>query len=371
MARPVVLHVAESIGAGVGTFLRLLTSEAALGTKFEHVIFCGKREMPEDVQSSFRNASIGIWEHSSRQIAPVKDILAFLELRRFITSLKPDILHLHSAKAGLLGRVAARTLGFQDRTLYTPHGVAFANPAQRRSVTLAYREFEKLGARFGGEIVACSPSEAHVLARAGIRSTTIENGIPVLSAAPDAVGAPSGGRSDRAKAFTLITVGRIVAQKNPERFNAIAERFRAKDPFKFVWIGDGPLRQLLKAPNIEVTGWIDHSALDPWFAKADAYLSTADYEGLPYAVLEAMRARLPLLLTDVVGNRDLVRGENGLLFEDIATATDWMWELHRDRKRLASMANESFAVLRVDFNLERTAKAYAELYETLLCGSAG
>ena len=75
---------------------------------------------------------------------------------------------------------------------------------------------------------------------------------------------------------------------------------------QFIWCGDGELRAELTSPNIKCTGWMERKELEIYLANADIYLSTSLWEGMPLSVLEAMSIGLPVVLSDCVGNRDLV-----------------------------------------------------------------
>src|SRR5690606_3136505 len=101
----------------------------------------------------------------------------------------------------------------------------------------------------------------------------------------------------------------------PALFNEIAAYFSEIPEVNFVWIGDGKLRNELRSPNIRVTGWLNATEAHDIVKSAQVYLSTSRYEGLSFAVLEALAMRKPVLLSNCTGNVDLVRtGVNGDLF---------------------------------------------------------
>ncbi len=115
---------------------------------------------------------------------------------------------------------------------------------------------------------------------------------------------------------------RVVEQKDPVTFMKIAKRIVEQESrAEFIYIGNGEMEQEIKAwiknehleKKIHMLGFRnDASVLVSMF---DIYLSSALYEGLPYSVIEAMRARVPIIATDVVGNNELViDGVNGMLF---------------------------------------------------------
>ena len=115
--------------------------------------------------------------------------------------------------------------------------------------------------------------------------------------------------------FTVFTLGRICYQKNPTLFNQIAE---ALPEIQFVWIGDGELRDELKSKNIKITGWADRRTAIHYAVNADVFLLTSRWEGLPISLLEAMYMSKLCVVSDVIGNRDVIHnGENGFVCKDL------------------------------------------------------
>ena len=134
--------------------------------------------------------------------------------------------------------------------------------------------------------------------------------------------------------FTVFTLGRICYQKNPEMFNQVAE---AMPDVKFLWIGDGELRDKLKSKNIEITGWVDRkTALEKSMA-ADVFVLTSLWEGLPISLLEAMYMKKPCVVSDVIGNRDVIQsGENGFVCDGVDEFVEAVRSIRRD------MSSQSF-----------------------------
>jgi glycosyltransferase involved in cell wall biosynthesis len=106
----------------------------------------------------------------------------------------------------------------------------------------------------------------------------------------------------------VVTLGRISAQKGPELFAEVASRVPL-DVASFVWVGGGTPESesvLRTLPNVTVTGWLSREAALERLVDADVYLQTSHWEGMPLSVIEAMAAGLPAVVTDIVGNRDVV-----------------------------------------------------------------
>lgn len=352
-----IFHVVESFAGGVLDFLRLLVGGL---TEYRHTIVYGRRLFtPERPETLFpAGVEFVFWPYAQREINPFRDAQAALWLFNYLRAHRAevDVLHLHSSKAGMLGRLVGRTLGFR-RVIYTPHGVSML----RRDVSLVKRllfgVMEFGGALAGGRVVACSRSECRVLRRWGVRSQYIFTGMPL----PEGDFAPP---SQNGK-VRLGTVGRVSAPKAPFLFNALAERFLADERVKFVWIGDGELRSQLRSPNIEVTGWLDADAVREALSTLDVYISTSLWEGFPLGVLQAMTLGKPLLLRACVGNEDAVeRGQNGYLFHSLDEAVAHLKSLVESPALRAQFGLASRRLIESRFSYDGMLQAYRHLYGT-------
>jgi glycosyltransferase involved in cell wall biosynthesis len=271
------------------------------------------------------------------------------------------VVHLHSSKAGFLGRLACRILEFKP-VIYTPHCASFLRtdigPGKRR----IYRFLEGLGGLFGGRVVGCGPSEGELYRKLGKNTAFVSNGVD-----------PGKGSSHRPGQRTLISFAGIASlQKDPALFNAIAalcaEEAR-KRGFSFCWIGGGPLEGELDRNLLSLTGWKDPGELEELLEKTAVYLSCSAWEGLPYGVLEGMKASCPLLLRNVPGNRDLVvPGENGWLFDSPEEGAGRLASMLEDRAGLAAMGKRSREILEKGFTLTQMGEGYRRVYAQAAAG---
>ena len=303
-----IVHVVECFAGGVFSFLSNLTNEL---DKEEYIVIYGtnRDNTPSNFRGKFpQNTKFIPWENAGRSLNPVKDIKALWELYTILKKIDGiDIIHLHSSKAGFLGRIVSFLLGKSKKTIYTPHAISFlrldVSPKKRK----IFIGMEKFASFFGGKIVACSQSEKEAIEEQGIKNVTfINNGIKSLQIEK---------KENMSDKITIISVGRLSIQKNPKLFNDIALEFIDNSNIQFIWCGDGELKSELTSPNIKCTGWIERKELENYLANADIYLSTSLWEGLPLSVLEAMSIGLPVVLSDCVGNRDLVE-DNGVLYNN-------------------------------------------------------
>lgn len=358
-----IVHVVEPLAGGTGTFIKSLVEN--LPDDY-HIIVHGERKLVTPVSEvkkdfAFHNVKFFKWKSAQRNLSPYKDFLAFIELYNLLKRLKNsnslDIVHLHCSKGGFIGRIVCRLLGIQDVVVYTPNGAPFMVGTSKIS-NFIYKHLEKFASAFGGQVVCCSPSEQVAYKSAGINSITINNGIQFDKKISSLI------RRKQNNEFSIVTSGRIVDQKNPALFNEIAQYFQEFKQFKFVWIGDGTDRELLTSPNIEITGWLNKEEVNNEVKKGDIYLSTANFEGLPFAVLEALALQKPVLLTDCIGNKDLViKGLNGDIFKTVDEAINKILQFYNNYSMLTVMGKHSGVHCKTSFNLIDTHQSYKKLYQ--------
>lgn len=355
-----IVHIVEPFAAGIAVFVRSLAESMPDDV---HIIIHGERKkvMPaREVKEDFPRKNIRFikWRSAQRAIDPVKDFFAFSELYTVLRRLKRkglvDAVHLHSSKSGLLGRAACR-LAKIEKVFYTPNGASFLS-VDNKVLRYFYKQVEKIGNRLGGQVICCSASELYEYQRLGINAAYINNGVALL-ADPKMV------LPKKDSVFRVVTSGRIEVQKQPSIFNAIAEYFEGMTQFEFIWIGDGPDKHQFTSRNIRVTGWLDAPTLQHYVAGADLYLSTSKYEGLSFAVLEAMALRKPVLLSNCTGNSDIVkRGINGALFNHKDEAIVKILQYYNNPAMLPVMGGYSGDICRTEFDVAQNFKNYRAMY---------
>jgi glycosyltransferase involved in cell wall biosynthesis len=355
-----IVHVVEPFAAGIAVFVKSLTETMPDDV---HIIVHGerKKEIPaSEVKKIFpqRNIRFIRWRSAQRSVHPLKDFMAFSELYKILRRLKKknlvDAVHLHSSKSGLLGRAACR-MAAVDNVVYTPNGAPFLS-GRNSLANYFYQQLEKIGHGLGGKVVCCSESELNAYKRIGINARYVNNGISLQNSADVAHRTLKG-------TFRIITSGRIVAQKNPYLFNAIAHYFQEFEDFEFIWVGDGPERHVLKSNNITVTGWLHTAEVKALVAQADLFLSTSLYEGLSFAVLEALALKKPMLLSDCVGNMDVVKsGLNGDLFKNETEAIIKLLHFYNNRAMLPVMGEFSHRICSAEFDVRQNFNTYRDIY---------
>jgi glycosyltransferase involved in cell wall biosynthesis len=362
-----IVHVVEPFASGIAVFVKSLVENLS---NDQHIIVHGEREYVmtfAEVKQHFPKDNVRFirWRSAQREISIRKDLVAFIELYTILKRLKKglhiDAVHLHSSKSGFLGRLACRIARIKT-VVYTPNGAPFL-VGSNRLINYLYKQLERLGSLFGGKVVCCSPSEREAYQALGIDALNINNGVTVNdagSAVRKSILSPF-----KTQKFRVVTSGRIVGQKNPALFNSIAAYFCEFSDFEFFWVGDGPDRKLLAAGNILVTGWLPAKETKALMTSSDVYLSTAVFEGMPFSVLEALALKKPVLLSDCIGNRDIVQsGLNGDLFRNEEEATLKILQYYNNRDMLNVMGEYSSELCRQEFDVHSTFTSYRDLYKS-------
>lgn len=257
-------------------------------------------------------------------ISPLADLRVLWQLVRLLRRVRPSIVHTHSAKGGVLGRVAGR-LCRVPVVIHTFHGFS-VHPSMSRARRTAYLLVERAAGRLTDAFAAVAPRVAREAVETGQArpgtvtvvpsAVAVEAIVDTRAADARAVVAGLVGRGD---CPVVGTVGRIDAQKVPLDFVRVAAAVQNRRPdVRFVWVGEGPLEQQVRAEAQRVgarvlfTGFrADAAVLAAGF---DAYLVTSEYEGLGRALTEALAAARPVVATAVNGIPDLVTpGATGLL----------------------------------------------------------
>jgi glycosyltransferase involved in cell wall biosynthesis len=316
-----VAQVVTRFMAGAGG-VALRGAQALDPGRYETVFVtgCGDRLIGQAREAGFE---VVVLPRLRSEIAPADDRRALADLRACLGAGGFDVVHTHSSKAGVLGRIAAHRAG-TSRIVHTFHGFPF-HQFQSRVRRAAYIRAERSVGRFTDVFLAVGPA---VAAEAIARRIAPPERVRTIGVAVDTtVGVPD--TWARAEARRLLgippgaqavgTVGRLAFQKAPEDFVEALAGLGRKDVFG-VWIGDGSLRAKTEklAARRGLSGRLsfagersDVAALLPGL---DVFAMASRYEGLPCAIVEAMLAGLPVVATTVNAVPDIVMaGETGLL----------------------------------------------------------
>ena len=297
--------VCEAFGGGVFTYVSQLCNDMA----DVYLAFSIRPQTPKNYRDFLdpRVHLIHVKHWKDKAITDIgNDIKVIKELRLIEETVGPDIIHLHSSIAGGIGRLAFD--GKKSVVFYTPHGYAhiLMGAGVKRYI---YKLMEQILGKRNCITLTCCESEDEIAKTLCKKTVYIETGINLrdLSAVLDGI------EPIKNEKFTVFTLGRICVQKQPQLFNKIAELVPEA---RFLWIGDGELKDQLTAPNVEVTGWKPrHEALA--MAKgADAFVLCSLGEAIAMSLIENMYIRKLCLVSNVMGNKSVIKnGVNGYICE--------------------------------------------------------
>jgi glycosyltransferase involved in cell wall biosynthesis len=320
-----------------------------------------------------------------RPLRPATDARAYRLLRRAIRRLRPEVVHTHSSKAGILGRAAAWHEAV-PAVVHTIHGLPFG-PSETPARNRLYRALERWAARRCHAIVSvCDAMTAQALA-AGVgrpeQYTTVYSGMDVEAflhpPRPRAEVRRELGLADDEVAFG--TVARLFERKGHDDILAAAPAVLAANPHvRFVFIGDGILRDRILAdaqrlgvrPALILTGLVPPGRIPELLGALDAVVHPSLREGLARVLPQALIVGRPAISYDVDGAREVVRPETGILLapRDVAGLAAAILRLAADPALRAAMGREGRRRFADQFRHEAMTDRLRSLYQSLL-GSSG
>lgn len=354
MKKKKILHIVESFGGGIFSFLVDLIN--GTDDEFDIVVAYGKRaETPENFKSYFNeNIKFIKVQNFTRSINPIKDLRAFFEVRKIIKEEDPDVIHLHSSKAGFIGRFATNCK--KKTMLYNPHGFSFLMKDCSKIKRAIYWLLEKIGALRKCTIVGCSKGEYEEALKLSNNAICINNGINIEKLEKEIKKYKE--HEIDFNNLKICTSGRIRYQKNPELFNKIAETF---PNLEFTWIGDGELKEKLVSPNIKITGWKTREEVLKLVNDNDIFLLTSLWEGLPISLLEAMYLKKVCIVTNCIGNRDVIEnGNNGFVIKN-NHYKDIIEKINLEK--YDKVSKEAKKDILIEFNTDKMIKNYIFQYK--------
>ena len=368
-----VLYVITKLELG-GAQKQLLSLCSGLDKeKFAIYLFTADSGLLVEDASKVFGINLYLSKFLDRPINPFKDLLAFFEIASFIKSKKINVVHTHSSKAGILGRLAARVAGVK-RIVHTVHGWSF-NDFQPYLSRHFYILLERLCARLSDKIVVVSEydKEKGLSEHIGGRNQylLIPYGIDHSEFKAESYSL----RKEFGIPSSVLLVGMIAcfkSQKAPQDFIEAARLITSKSGnVKFIMIGDGQMRghvqELISRYQLQdkviLAGW--RRDIPQVLCALDIFVLTSLYEGMPIVVLEAMAAAKPVVATNTGGIAEVIKdGEDGFLVTPKAPQemADRIFTLLTDenlRKRLGENASLSVSE---NFSVPSMVLAHQQLY---------
>jgi glycosyltransferase involved in cell wall biosynthesis len=327
-----VLHVAQSSEYGLARYLAsLLEDQQAAGWE---LVMAG-----DPASALVPRIPAGVrWVDWRASRDPGPSVAGEVRaLARIVRAVEPDVVHLHSSKAGLAGRLALR--GRRPPVIFQPHSWSwFAVDGRKRAASLAW---ERAGARWAEVVLCCSESERAEGAAAGVRPRAwrvVTNAVDVerFSPGPSSVGVGSGDGP------VVVCAGRLtMRQKGQDVLLQAWPVVIAEVPTaRLVFVGDGPDRAALESlarglAGVSFAGEVPEVV--PWLRAATVVAQPSRYEGLSLSVLEALACGKPVVATDAVGMREVIADAGAVVpLEDSAALAAALVIRLRDPARVAA-----------------------------------
>jgi len=318
-----------------------------------------------------------------RPVHPWNDLVALRKLTRRFREQKPDLVHTHSGKAGVLGRLAAARAGVPV-IVHTIHGPSFG-PFQGRSANWVFRQAELRAGRVTTHFVTVADAMRDQYLAAGIgrpeQYTRIFSGFP-LQPFLDAKNDPALRARYGLQPGDLVIgkIARLFKLKGHDALFAIAPQLVQACPrIKFLLVGDGPwrnrLEQMARTSGLQnhfvFTGLVSPSEIPALLGIMDILVHLSEREGLPRALPQALAAGKPIVAFDCDGAREVCRdGETGFLVRlgHLNALAERLLLLARDEPLRAQLARQGREFVREHFAVEQMVKKLHRLYGRLAAG---
>jgi glycosyltransferase involved in cell wall biosynthesis len=345
-------------------------------SKFEHELVTGycaddEADYLEKVATDVKAIRI---DGLGRSIKPRADLTSLFAIIKEIRRFKPDIIHTHTAKAGVVGRVASILSGHKSVRVHTFHGHLLNGYFGAIKIKLIIL-VEKLLALFTDQLLAVGSKVKDDLLAAGIGNQdkfgVMPPGLQLAEVPNRSFARKELGLDD--DVFYCAFIGRITQIKRPDRFLDVVAEIKSRGiDLHFIVAGAGELLQYCqdrtKAENLPVTilGWRED--IEVVLAAADFVLLTSDNEGTPLSLIQAGMVGIPVVATNVGSTNEIVaNGETGLLTHlSVMQLADAVAKLATDTALRGKMgaAGKEYTLAR--YGIARLVKDHQDLYLRLL-----
>jgi glycosyltransferase involved in cell wall biosynthesis len=267
VAAPRVLHVTEALGGGITTALLEYVKSTP---RFDHHLVYTER-------GAFGTGAVLSERFQTVQSAGSGPFQLAIGLARAMEAHRPDVVHLHSAWAGVIGRL----MPGRAPVVYSPHSFYFERTTLRPWASGLAQQVEKVLGRRTAVAACITPHEQRLAKELGMRAAYVPNVVRVPKKVVRAPLTPTASPMPR-----VVGIGRLSPQKDPAFFADVAAHLSHTE---LVWVGDGDplMKTRLEQAGVKVTGWLPRQKVFEVLASADVYLHTAAWEGSPMSLLEA------------------------------------------------------------------------------------
>lgn len=310
-----------------------------------------------------------------REINPAKDIKTINYICRIMEDKHPDIIHCHSSKAGIVGRIAGAIKNVP--AVFTAHGWAFTSgvsPAKR----IIYSAIEHMMLGITRKVICVSEFDRQLAKRCFLhnynRIVTVHNGIVDKNFNSNIV-------KEYSLSLKLVSVARFSHQKNNMQLIMAVEQINKlySGSLQLNMVGDGPLLSEAQAyaTSHKLENYVhflgSRTDVDDILNQNDIFCLISNYEGLPISIIEAMRAEMPIIASDVGGVNELVQdGVNGFLIPrgNISELVDKLKYILEHKKLIKSMGKASRKNYEKEYTADRMTQKILSVYNEVIAPHA-
>lgn len=359
----IMYGITRSVWGGAQSHVFDLVNDQ-LARENEVVVVIGDRGDLYDRLQTLQSVKVHLLPAMQREISPLKDWVAVRQFRALIQQEKPDILHLHSSKAGAIGRLAARQTGCP--VIFTAHGWAFTEGA-KPAKALAYSVIERLLSPLADHIICVSQFDYQIAVKKGVIKPIKQQASVIYNGVQD----PKFERQapNRDRPLKLLMIARFVYPKMQSQLIEWVSRLSDPSQVAVTFVGDGPNEAACKAQaaaanltNITFAGF--QTDVSTFLAQNDVGVLATKYEGLPISIVESMAYKMPILATSVGGVKEQVQdGMTGRLVS--SDLPDFTSEIADIADNYATYSTQSYQRYLANFQKQDMLESNAALYQSL------
>ena len=319
------------------------------------------------------NSEVIYLDHFRRSILPTSDFISLLRIIKILRQLRPDLVHTHTSKAGVLGRIAVKIASPDSLVVHTYHGHLLYGYFGKCKTVLVV-SIERILGRFTNKYIAVTRQVRDDLYQAGIgpfkKWNVIYPGVRELSTNLDFQTVQGSAISQ--EKINIAWIGRFTDIKNPmlaiQAFESIPER----DNLNLIMIGAGELFEECEnyARNfnlsITFTGWV--TDINPILTNCDFVLMTSRNEGMPVVIVESAFKAVPVVSTNVGGVSEFIEdGVTGwLVGQDLESISKKVFELSKNILEIQRVGKNARKLAEKSFSVENYVANHVKLYKDLL-----
>ena len=310
MAKKKIVHLLHSIG-GVDVYLRLVLENMNTDS-FENIVIHGTKDTNKPFFDQTGNKVKEYKVSIFRDISILNDIKSLFQTYKILKKEKPNLIHAHSAKGGIIGRITGRLLGI--KVIYTPHAFSYLSTQNSLKRNL-FLSIEKLLSNGNSLLLATSESEKkRAIEAVGYKPVNVivfNNCIePITKIQPLTI------PKTWPEAY-ICTVGRPSYQKNIEQMIRVLHDVNKEAKIHLIVMGVGPvsgqlesvknlIQELDMTNDITLLNWTERTDVFNIINHSKFYISTSRYEGMPYSIIESLALSKACVVTNCDGNKDLI-----------------------------------------------------------------